>query len=317
LQVSASATKILATTNATDSVACTTTANCNGSAGTTSFTANVKGATGVTVTVTAPVAAANYLAAVVNNATATTYDTYYSVAAAGTTSAFTMPAPTTVKTVVVDFGATTATFTYLAPAATSLVVQGSDSVLSATAGSNKFVVLVRDQYTSAMANVAVSVAVAGRNTVATRAVGVSDANGLVTYTLADAGTTGTVDTLTFTGAGSVTATVTYGTVAVGTVTVSGGSKAETVAGSTLTAINGADNGPEASRVAIKAVVKDANGSLLAGVPVTFAVDKGAIYKTAAVDYATVYTGSDGSASTQVFNWIPGTQTITATAGGKS
>ena len=38
-------------------------------------------------------------------------------------------------------------------------------------------------------------------------------------------------------------------------------------GTTVTAINAADNGPETSRVAIKAVVKDAAGNLLAGVPV--------------------------------------------------
>jgi adhesin/invasin len=168
---------------------------------------------------------------------------------------------------------------------------------------------------------AVSVSVAGRNTVASTSLGVTDANGLISYTLTDAGTTGTRDTVTFSatvsGTGTALAYVNYGTVTVDTVTVSGGSKAETVAGSTLTAISGADNGPETSAVAIKAVVKDASGNLLAGVPVTFAVDAGAIKKTASVDYATVYTGSDGSATTYAFNWLVGKQTITATAGGKS
>jgi hypothetical protein len=99
------------------------------------------------------------------------------------------------------------------------------------------------------------------------------------------------------GAAAFSCNVNYGTVTVDSVTVSGGSKADTVAGSTKTAIKAADNGPEGSAVAIKAVVKDASGNLLAGVPVTFTVDAGAIKKTAAVDYATVYTGSDGSAST--------------------
>jgi adhesin/invasin len=163
----------------------------------------------------------------------------------------------------------------------------------------------------------------GRNTVASRVLGVTDANGLISYTLTDAGTTGTRDTVTFSAtvssqtAGANVATINYGTVTVDKVVVSGGSKAETVAGSTLTSINAADNGPETSRVAIKAVVTDASGNLLAGVPVVFSVDSGLIYKTAAVDFATVYTGSDGSATTHVFDWKSGKQTITATAGGKS
>jgi hypothetical protein len=174
-----------------------------------------------------------------------------------------------------------------------------------------------------VANHAVSVSVSGRNTVASKTLGLTDANGLVSFSLTDAGTTGTRDTVTFTatvsagGTGSALAYVNYGTVTVDSVTVSGGSKAETIAGSTLTAIKAGDNGPEGSAVAIKAVVKDASGNLLAGVPVVFTVDAGAIKKTASIDYATVYTGSDGSASTSVFNWISGKQTITATAGGKS
>jgi hypothetical protein len=317
LQVSASATKIVATTATADVLTCTTTANCTSVTTGNSFAATVKAATGITISslTAAGATGANYLAAVVNNAAATTYDTYYSSAAAATTATFTAPAPSTGKTVVVDFGQATATFTFGAASATSLVVQGSDSVLSATGGSNKFVVLVRDQYTAALANIAVSVAVSGRNTVATRAIGVSDANGLVTYTLADAGTTGTVDTLTFTGSGSTTATVTYGTVTVGSVTVTGGATADTIAGTTKTAISAADNGPESSYVEIKAVVKDANGNLLAGVPVTFTTDAGAIVKTAAIDYATVYTGTDGAATTRAFNWLVGKQTVTATAGG--
>jgi trimeric autotransporter adhesin len=208
---------------------------------------------------------------------------------------------------------------YQKPAAATVAVQGQASVLSATAAKNTFTVKVADQYAGALAFQSVSVAVSGRNTVATTALGVTDANGLISYSLTDAGTTGTRDTITFTVTGltPVTATVTYGTVTVDSVTVSGGSKAETIAGSTLTAIDGADNGPEASAVPVKAVVKDASGNLLAGVAVTFTVDAGAIKKTAAIDYATVYTGADGSATTYAFNWLVGKQTITATAGGKS
>jgi hypothetical protein len=213
--------------------------------------------------------------------------------------------------------------TYQAPAARLIAVQGQASILSATGGKNTFTVEVDDQYGVGLANAPVTVSVAGRNTVASTALGVTNADGLISYTLTDAGTTGTRDTITFTatvssgGTGTSTATINYGTVTVDKVVVSGGSKAETVAGSTLTSINAADNGPETSRVAIKAVVTDASGNLLAGVPVVFTVSSGLVYKTAAVDFATVFTGSDGAATTHVFDWKSGTQTITATAGGKS
>jgi len=184
------------------------------------------------------------------------------------------------------------TFNYSKAVATTVAIQGSTTVLSATGGSTTWVAKTADQYGNAMANIPVTVTVSGRNTVSAVSVGSSDANGLVSYKLTDAGTTGTSDSVTFSDGthSSAAATVLYGTVTVGTITVSGGSKAETVAGSTLTAISAADNGPEGSAVAISAVVKDANGNLLAGVPVTFSVDKGLVKKTAAVDYSTVYTG---------------------------
>ena len=212
--------------------------------------------------------------------------------------------------------------TYSAAAFTALDVVGASSVISATAGSSVWTVQATDQYDNALQYVPVTVAVSGRNTVATKALGVTNADGYISYTLKDAGTTGTTDSITFSGTldsttDTAAATVTYGTVTVDTVTVSGGSKAETVAGSTLTEISTADNGPEASAKAISAVVKDASGNLLAGVPVTFSVDKGAIKKTAGQDYATVYTNSAGKATTYVFNWIAEMQTVTATAGTKT
>jgi hypothetical protein len=212
---------------------------------------------------------------------------------------------------------------YEKAALTTAAVQGQTSVLSATGGKNSFTVLASDQYGNALSYVAVAVSVSGRNTVSSTSVGVTDANGLISYSFTDAGTTGTKDTFSFVASAgtvtlaAVTASVTYGTVTVDSVTVSGGSKAETVAGTTLTAIGAGDNGPEGSAVGISAVVKDASGNLLAGVPVVFTVDKGLVKKTSAVDYATVYTNSAGKATSYVFNWVPGTQTVTATAGGKS
>jgi trimeric autotransporter adhesin len=216
-------------------------------------------------------------------------------------------------------GNVTVSFAYEAPSATagSIAVQGAvKTILSATAAKNTFTVLVKDQYGVKIANAPVTVSVSGRNTVATTALGVTNADGLISYTVTDAGTTGTRDTVLFTGGGSTdTATINYGTVTVSTVTVTGGSTAETIAGAIKFNINAADNGPEASYKEIKAVVKDANGNLLAGVPVVFTVDSGAIVKTAAIDYATVYTGTDGSATTRAFGWTVSKQTVTATAGG--
>ncbi|CAN2227512.1 Big-1 (bacterial Ig-like domain 1) domain containing protein [Candidatus Nanopelagicaceae bacterium] len=324
---------------ATDTVACTTAANCTGATGGTdagasgTFTANVKGSVSLTIgglssddtdDIIYPVFVTDS-----SSGTAVSYATTVTLAAtkvAGTTTSvkFTAPAPSLLGTVVLDgFGDNEVTLTYVKGYAASVAVQGSASVLSATGGKNTFTVLVADQYTTALPYQSVSVSVAGRNTVAATALGVTDANGLISYSLTDAGTTGTKDTVTFSivgGSGGVTtytkdAVVNYGTVTVSTVTVTGGATADTVEGTTLTKISAADNGPEASYVSIKAVVKDASGNLLAGVPVTFTVDKGAIVKTAAVDYATVYTGSDGSATTRAFNWTVGKQTVTATAGG--
>jgi trimeric autotransporter adhesin len=318
-------------------VACTTSTNCVAK---TTATATAKdwyvtGATGLTVgALTSATTATNHITTI-TDLYGDSYNSFITVAAtaaAGTAGAATVAvtgptlASSTFTTSKIVFGtgntAVTVDFSYQAPAAHTIAVANvTNSVLSALAGTNAFTAKVTDQYANAMANVAVSVRVSGRNTVATRVLGVTDANGLISYSLTDAGTTGTVDTLNFSmSTGTTTsalAYVNYGTVTVDSVTVSGGSKAETIAGSTLTTIKAGDNGPEGSAVAIKAVVKDASGNLLAGVPVTFTVDAGAIVKTAAVDYATVYTGSDGSASTSVFNWISGKQTITATAGGKS
>ena len=346
LTTNTSATKVAgsdwANADAVAAITCTTAASClNNTASTaTAFTNGstilANGGAALTVSgLTSATTAKNYFVKVTTAAT-DVYDSYLTVAAttaAGTanagTATFSAPAATTTLTSEVIIDGITLTFKGATAAAYTIAVQGQASVLSATAGSNKFVALVSDQFGSAIANAAVTVKVAGRNTVATKTLGLTDANGLVSYTLTDAGTTGTLDTITFgatvagsnnlgaAGSATASATVTYGTVTVDTVTVSGGSKAETVAGSTLTQIKTGDNGPEGSAVDIKAVVKDANGNLLAGVPVVFTVDAGAIVKTAAVDYATVYTGSDGAATTKAFGWISGKQTITATAGGKS
>jgi hypothetical protein len=316
-------------------VTCTTTTLCpSGSALTVAKTYKTSGAAALTIadvlgndsdTLDATV----YHPVLVTTAAGLIYHDVISIAAATTaktTATFSAPAvSSTLTSSMLTFHTVTngnfdVTFGYQAPAAAAITVQGSvKTILSATAAKNTFTALVADQYGVKIANASVQVSVSGRNTVATTALGVTDANGLISYSLTDAGTTGTKDTVTFSLVSDSTVsdagTINYGTVTVSTVTVTGGATADTVAGTTLTKINGADNGPEASRVEIKAVVKDASGNLLAGVPVVFTVDKGLVYKTAAVDYTTVYTGTDGSAKSYVFNWTIGKQTVTATAGG--
>jgi hypothetical protein len=237
-----------------------------------------------------------------------------------TTGNFTVTAAlsaTSTQNLTVTVAASSKEIGYTAATATTTAIVGASTVIAATGATTSWTVQVTDQYAVGIPYSAITVAVSGRNTVTTKSIGVTNADGFLTYSHKDAGTTGTVDTLTFTGTSAVEGIVNYGTVTVDTITVSGGSKAETVAGSTLTAISAADNGPEDSAVAISAVVKDASGNLLAGVPVTFSVDKGAIKKTSGIDYATVYTSSAGKATTYVFGWVSGKQTVTATAGTKS
>ncbi|NBR23708.1 MAG: hypothetical protein EBU08_08045, partial [Micrococcales bacterium] len=211
-----------------------------------------------------------------------------------------------------------ATLTYGAPAAASIAVLGTANVLSATAGSTTWNVEVDNQYGGAVQYAPVSVSVSGRNTVASTSIGVTDANGIISYTLKDAGTTGTKDTIIFTtGSYTATATVTYGTVTVSKVSFTGGSTTAGVTAATATTnpISAGDT-PEGSAVGASVTVTDASGNLLAGVPVVFSVASADAAKLAIVtNKVTVYTGADGKAASSVFAWIAGTYTVTATAGG--
>ena len=176
-----------------------------------------------------------------------------------------------------------------------------------------------DRYGKAIPSAAVSATVTGRNTVAATAL-VTDADGNVSFSYTDAGTTATNDTVTFTNATgnsiSDSVTVSYSDVAVKTVTITGGDTTASVANATVSvkAISAGD-GAEAGAVAITATVKDANGSLMVGVPVTFTVaGTGVAIPTTG---ATVYTGAAGTAASSVYAWIAGTYTYTAVAGGVS
>ena len=189
-------------------------------------------------------------------------------------------------------------------------------VRSATAGTNVVRALVKDQFNSAMAGKAVTITVSGRNAARTTETLVTDASGYVSTTIADTGTAGASDVVTFdTTDNSATATIFYGAVTVGTVTVTGGNTADTNTTSYTSISTGNIGATTSGAVAFTALVKDASGNVLSGVPVTFAVDKGLITKTLTTDYTTVYTGADGKATTYAFNWVAEKQTVTATAGG--
>jgi hypothetical protein len=317
-------------------VGCTTATNCTDSAGAAWTSGNLytSGAQSLTWTgLTSAIPTAAVINSVeVRNASGLLYNSTATIAV-GTTAvtkiAFTAPATSSSSSAVNPYvklittlgtttsAAATATLQYLAPAAATVAISGASSVLSATAGSTAWNVLVSDQYGTGIAYAPVTVAVAGRNTVLATAIGVTDANGFISYTLKDAGTTGTKDTLTFTSGSlaAATATVTYGTVTVAKVSFTGGSTTASVANATPTtnSISAGDT-PEGSAVAASVTLTDASGNLLAGVPVVFTVSdatKASIVSTA----VTVYSGSNGKAASSVFAWIAGTYTVTATAGG--
>jgi hypothetical protein len=314
-------TKTVTASAGTITAACTTAANCTGTAPdfTTSAAQSLTFAGFTTGSTTADVAHK----AEVTNSSGFVYTSFVTIAkatTAATKATFSAPAPAKGGTQVsVVVGGTTATLTYGAPAADAIAVSGTKSVLSATGGSTTWVIAATDQYGNGVQYTPVAVSVAGRNTVASTSIGVTDADGFITYKLTDAGTTGTKDTLTFTSGSltAVTATVTYGTVTVSKVSFTGGSTTAGVTAATpvVNSISAGDT-PEASAVAASVTLTDASGNLLAGVPVVFSVEAADAAKLAIdTTMVTVYTGSDGKAASSVYAWIAGTYTVTATAGG--
>jgi hypothetical protein len=284
----------------------------------TSLTATLNGAMDITLPsgirystyYTVPVATTNAAGSTVN--TTSTDVTISTPVALADTSVLTVAIPAS------DAFDETISYTTAAAKTTSVIVPAAN-IVSATAATNALTVKSTDQYGEGLQYQAVTVTVTGRNTVTAKALGVTDVNGHLTFSHTDAGTTGTSDSVVFT-VGSVAQatafTITYGTVTVGTITITGGNTTASVANATSsTSAIEADDTPESAVVGGTVTVKDANGSLLAGVPVTFTVDKdgAAILSTK----KTVYTGSAGTAATSVYAWKAGTYVVTATAGGKS
>jgi hypothetical protein len=260
--------------------------------------------------------------------------TYALAMATTTTATVTVGAACTVAgtcfTATVD-GATDGVVAVTAEAPAQLTVAATGSTSStmraAFGASTAIQVVLKDQFRAAVANSSASIVTTGRNSSAGVATVLNtDANGIVTFTRADAGTSATAnkqDVVTFTGgtAGSAAITINYtdSTLGISTVTLATPTTDDTVAsGITYTDINASSSsGATGSTTArtwttITATVKDVNGAVLIGVPVTFATSSAGA--AVATTYATVYTGADGTAASRVYGWTAGVKTFTATAG---
>jgi trimeric autotransporter adhesin len=195
---------------------------------------------------------------------------------------------------------------------------GVTAFRSAPASTVTQTVKLTDQFGAAVANAAITVGITGRNAAKTGAVIITNADGLASYALLDAGTLGTTDTVTFTRdsvvSSTATTTITWGTVTVSTVTLNGGNTTAGVADAlpTVRDINAGD-GVQSTKYGISATLKDANGVLLGGLPVVWSISgTGAAITSTTINGTTT---SAGVATAQVYGWIAGTYTVTAVAGG--
>jgi hypothetical protein len=192
------------------------------------------------------------------------------------------------------------------------------AITAAAASTNTYFTRITDQFGGGMAGRSVTVTLVGRNAAASSTL-VTDASGYASIAVVDAGTSGTTDTLTFTDGNATKAlTITYGTTTVTTMTLTGGNTTAGVTSSTKTAkdIAAGTAGAAAGVQTITATLKDVNGALMNGIPVTWSISPST---TAAVlsTQVTKYSGSVGTATTSVYAWAAGTYTVTATAGGKT
>jgi hypothetical protein len=193
------------------------------------------------------------------------------------------------------------------------------SVRMATGGSVSVSALVEDQFGAAKSNASVTVTVSGRNSAKASQTLVTDANGYVTYSFTDTGSAGTADTITLTASSAATDTVaiTYGTATAGSVLVTTPNTLSTGVAEYPTVaedISAAD-GAEAGAVTVTALVKDADGNVMAGIPVTWTIAGTGVAITSTTTSG--YTSAAGTVTASVYGWVAGSYTVTATAGGKS
>ena len=225
-------------------------------------------------------------------------------------------------------GAANTVVTAAARAATTVTVVTtagySDSIRAAAGATVTLLVNVDDQYGNNIADITVTPTMTGRNASQTLLNRITDSSGNITFSYTDASTStvNMVDTITFTANGYTdTASVTYTSAAdLGASTVLLTTAQTDATGAILSTYTNfgieAGDGVQGGKITVTATVKDANGSVLAGVPVTFTVagTTAAITSTTAV---TRYTGSAGTTTADVFAWIAGSYVVTATTGTKS
>jgi hypothetical protein len=209
------------------------------------------------------------------------------------------------------------------PANTDTIAFSNSSLRVSPAGTVSQTVTVTDQFGDALPNATVTLTWAGRNTstASTQKAGLTDANGQITLSYTDTAlstATATADTVTATAVfggttSSSTATVTWIATTVGTVTLTSTGDTDTVAGTTKTDISAAAAGATGTSATASALVKDANGVIIVGTPVTFTVT-GLVGAEVHTSKATVYTDSTGTAVSNISSYAAGKATVTATAG---
>jgi hypothetical protein len=225
-------------------------------------------------------------------------------------------------------GAAAQTTTVIASTATTASLQSpiasAGTLRVAPGATNSFVFRCVDDLGGRKANVTVTTTLTGRNAgLFTMPTAVTNASGEATiaYTDISTSTTNLTDSLSFAGCSTAaTATVVYSSTAglgVDTVKLTGGYYTSNVANSTITTsdINAGVDGASATTHAMTATVKDAAGNLLAGVPVVFTIAGTGCAVTSST--VTKYTGAAGTAAANVYGWLAGDCTVTATAGGKT
>jgi hypothetical protein len=196
------------------------------------------------------------------------------------------------------------------------------SYKSAAGSTQTLTVKATDSFGSGLANVSLTPAISGRNSTLVLSTIVTGSTGLATFTYTDASTSTTslVDSITFTSGSTVSTafTVSYTSAAnlgVSTILLTTPSTSATTGATTVPTVYSAikaGDGVEAGAVSVVALVKDASGTPVLGVPVTFSVagTTAAILSTK----VTVYSGSDGKATSSLYAWASGTYTVTATSG---
>ena len=239
----------------------------------------------------------------------------------GDTSAFSITATlsTAGNSFTATIGGSTLTVTSAAPVVTAITATPGGPIRQTVGSSTAITAKVTDQFGAAVALEAVSASTTGRNASTSATALVSDASGYVTYTRTDAGTAATVlvqDTVTFT-SGSVTSVtdalvINYGTTTVGTITCTSGAELDTATSVTYRDISSGDGAEEGAASLCTVTVKDANGAIMVGVPVTVTTASAgaAVLSTS----ATLYTGTAGTVAPSVYAWTSGAKTFTVTAG---